>query len=155
MQVIQQLKGMSDERFLHIYDTLSQDGFGPLDGEVAKALKFRPHAIKRLAMAKRAGRARLILQAESNAELAYELFGSYLMSSCKEIITDFLDATGVEHEEGMINDPTSDRPDPSKVADAVAELDKKHSPEDVTLYLSMCAEQWSGIDEVTAAFEAR
>ena len=45
MQVIQQLKQMSEDRFLHIYDTLSKDGFGPLDGEVAAALKFRPHTI--------------------------------------------------------------------------------------------------------------
>ncbi|MDE0914673.1 MAG: hypothetical protein OSB57_05795 [Planctomycetota bacterium] len=155
MQVIQQLKQMSEDRFLHIYDTLSKDGFGPLDGEVAAALKFRPHTIKRLPMAKRAGRARLILQSDSNAELAYELFGAYLMNSCKPIITAFLDATDVKHEEGMIDDPATDRPDPTKVAAAVASLDEAHPPEDVTLYLSMCAEQWPDIEEVNAVWKMR
>ena len=155
MQVIQQLKQMSEERFLHIYDTLSKDGFGPLDGEVAVALKFRPHTIKRLPMAKRAGRARVILQSDSNAELTYELFGSYLMNNCKEIITGFLDATGVEHDEGMIDDPATDRPDPTKVAAAVASLDEDHPQEDVTLYLSMCAEQWPDIEEVNAIWQMR
>jgi len=155
MQVIHQLKKMSEDRFLHIYDTLSKDGFGPLDGEVAAALKFRPHAIKRLPMAKRAGRARLILESDSNAELAYERFGAYLMNNCKEIITGFLDATGVDHEDGMIEDPANDRPDPTKVSAAVASLDETHPPEDVTLYLSMCAEQWPDIDEVNTVWQMR
>ena len=34
MKTIEHLKSMKDERFLHIYEALGQDGFGPLDGEV-------------------------------------------------------------------------------------------------------------------------
>ena len=44
---------------------------------------------------------------------------------------------------------------PSKVAAAVASLDESHPPEDVTLYLSMCAEQWPDIEEVTAVWQMR
>ncbi len=58
MQVIEQLKAMKEERFLAIYDQLAQDGYGPLDGEVAKVLKFRPQAIRKLPMPKRAKTAR-------------------------------------------------------------------------------------------------
>ena len=36
MQVLDELKRMSDERFLSLYEALAQNGFGPLDGEVAK-----------------------------------------------------------------------------------------------------------------------
>ena len=99
MQVIEQLRGTSDERFLEIYQALENQGFGPLDGEVAKAMKFRPHAIKKLPMAQRAKRARNILVRAGNAELCYELFGSYLMQKCKTLVTDFLDGTGVEHDD--------------------------------------------------------
>ena len=56
MKVIEQLRLLSDERFLCIYEALVRDGFGPLDGEVAKALKFRPQAIVKIPMAKRAQR---------------------------------------------------------------------------------------------------
>ena len=75
MKVIEELKKMNDERFLGIYEALEDQGFGPLDGEVAKVMKFRPHAIRKLPMAQRAKRARSILTSGSKADLTYELFG--------------------------------------------------------------------------------
>ena len=155
MQVIEQLKRMKDERFLHIYDTLAQDGFGPLDGEVAKSLKFRPQAIRKLPMEKRARTARKILTRGGNAELCYELFGSYLMKHAKKVVTDFLDGTGVAHEDGMIENIDSEKPAGDKVSSTVAELDKNHDPADVTLYLSMAAEQWGSVPEVDSAWKMR
>ncbi|MEL6715024.1 MAG: hypothetical protein AAFP86_14675, partial [Planctomycetota bacterium] len=141
MKTIDHLKAMKDERFLHIYEALGQDGFGPLDGEVAKTLKFRPQMIRKLPMEKRAKTAKAILARGGNAELCYELFASYLIKNAKEVVTDFLDATGVEHEDGMVSSVENDKPEAAKVAAAVAELDKKHDTADVTLYLSMAAEQ--------------
>src|SRR5688500_19372467 len=101
MQVLDQLRALSDERFLAIYEALSQHGFGPLDGEVAKALKFRPQAIRKLPMAQRAKKARSLLLARSNGEMAYEVFGTYLLKDHKGLVTGFLDLTGVRHEDGM------------------------------------------------------
>ena len=71
MQVIEQLKKMDDERFLNIYAALEKQGYGPLDAEVAKAMKFRPHAIKKVPMGQRARRAKRIIEAGGNAELCY------------------------------------------------------------------------------------
>jgi hypothetical protein len=155
MQVIEELKRMSDARFLQIYEALQDKGFGPLDGEVAKALKFRPHAIKKLPMAQRAKRAKMLMQRGANAELAYEMFGTYLMKEHKDLVLGFLDGTGVEHEDGMISDVEAAKPDPEKVADTVKKLDEEHAPEDVTLYLSMAAEQWPSSEEVQAAWKGR
>ena len=155
MQVVQHLKRMSDERFLAIYQALEQNGYGPLDGEVAKAMRFRPHAIKKLPMPQRARKAKRILEGSANAELAYELFGSYLMREHKDVILRFLDATGVEHEDGMISNVEECRPAGDKVAEAVAQLDADFPEEEVTLYLSMCAEQWPGVPEVQQAYDAR
>ncbi len=81
MAVLEQLKSTTDERFLAIYEALAEQGFGPLDADVAKALKFRPHAIRKLAMAQRAKSARRLLEGPSNAELCYELFGTYLVKT--------------------------------------------------------------------------
>ncbi|MAE29226.1 MAG: hypothetical protein QF615_13515 [Planctomycetota bacterium] len=155
MQVIEQLKEMDAARFLHIYSALENQGFGPLDGEVAKAMRFRPHAIRKLPMDKRAQKARSILEGRSQAELAYELFGGYLMKVCKSLVTDFLDGTGVAHEDGMIENLQDGGPDPAKVAETIAALDKDHDQADVTLYLSLCAEQWPQVDEIQAAWQAR
>lgn len=155
MQVIEQLKTMDDERFGSIYESLEQQGFGPLDSEVAKVMKFRPQAIRKLPMAQRAKRAKRILESSSNAEMCYEIFGSYLIKDHKALVISFLDLTGVEHEDGMIQNTEECQPDGSKIADAVKELDGSHAQEDVTLYLSLCAEQWPQVTEIQDVWKSR
>jgi len=155
MQVLEQLKSMSPERFLSIYQSLEVNGFGPLDNDVAKSLKFRPMAVKKLPIAQRAKRARMLLESSRNAEMTYEVFGAYLLKNHKALVTGFLDKTGVEHEDGMIQDIEKGVPEGKKIAGAVAELDQEFAPEDVTLYLSMCSQQWSDVPEFDALWKKR
>lgn len=155
MQVIEQLKKMSPERFLAIYTSLESKGFGPLDGEVAKSLRFRPQAIRKIPMEQRARRARTIVEGSANAELAYELFGAYLLKNHKALVTGFLDATGVKHEEGMIEDVEGEKPAKDKLKPTVTDLDQKFAPDDVTLYLAICAEQWPSVPEIDKIWRAR
>jgi hypothetical protein len=155
MKVIEQLKLLSDERFLAIYESLEQNGFGPMDAEVAKSLRFRPQAVKKLPMKQRARRAQTLMQRASNAQLCYDLFGAYLMKERKELVTGFLDATGVAHEDGMLEDLDESRPAADKVREAVSSLDQSFDKDDVTLYLSMCAEQWPDIEEIDALWRER
>ncbi|MEM8712637.1 MAG: hypothetical protein AAGG01_16930 [Planctomycetota bacterium] len=155
MQVIEQLKAMKDDRFLAIYQQLTQDGFGPLDGEVAKVLKFRPQMIRKLPIEKRAKTAKSLLIRGGNAELCYEIFGTYLMGHTKDLVIDFLDGTGVSHDDGMVQNIEEEKPAADKVAATVAELDKKYEPSDVTLYLSMAAEQWPSVPEVDSIWRMR
>lgn len=155
MKVIEQLRVLSDDRFEAIYETLARDGFGPLDGEVAKAMKFRPHMIRKVPFGQRARRARRILDQAANAEMCYELFGTYLFAANKQLVLDFLDATGVEHEDGMIGNVESSIPEGAKVADAVVALDKDYPADDVTLYLALASEQWPSVTEVESAWRAR
>lgn len=155
MSVFEQLQRLSDERFLSIYEALAQNGFGPFDGEVAKLLKYRPQAIRAVPMAQRAKRARAIMASKHNAELCYELFGTYLIAKHRELVTGFLDATGVKHENGMLEDLEHNRPDAGKLESAVTELDTKFDPLDVTLYLALCAEQWPQTPELAALWRKR
>jgi hypothetical protein len=155
MQVIQQLEAMSPERFLAIYEALGREGFGPLDDKVAAALKFRPVAIRRLPMAKRAETARKLLLRAKEAEACYELFGAYLVTKAKDLVADFLDGTGVPHKECMVDDIDAAKPDPGKVASVVQALDEKYDPADVTLYLALAAQQWPSVTEVEAAWRMR
>ena len=155
MQVLEQIQRMSPERFLAIYQSLEQHGFGPLDGEVAKLLKFRPQAIRKLPMDQRARTARRILETSHNAQLAYEILGAYLIKNCKELVTGFLDATGVQHKDGMIEDVDKEKPAAEKLGPALAELDKKFAPADVTIYLAICAEQWPDVKQIDALWRQR
>ena len=62
-------------------------------------------------------------------------------------MTGFLDASGVKHENGMIEDIEGAKPASDKIAAAIAELDRKFPAEDVTLYLVLCVEQWPDVPE--------
>ena len=155
MKVLKQLESMSPERFLAIYEALGQQGFGPMDDKVAAALKFRPVAIRKLSMEKRAETARKILLRSRETELCYELFGSYLITKAKDLVAEFLDGTGVPHKDCMVEDTDTSKPDPTKVAAVVQQLDKKYDPADVTLYLAIAAEQWASVPEVEAAWRMR
>ena len=155
MAVLEQLSRMSDERFAALYEALTERGYGPLDAEVAKELKFRPQAIRKVPLEKRAKRARTIIERTHNDELCYEFFGTYLVRTKKELVTGFLDETGVKHEEGMIEDIEASAPDPDKVEPALAKLDAAHGADDVTLYLALCVEQWPEAEHLRKAWEAR
>ena len=155
MQVLEQIQRMKPERFLALYKSLEQQGFGPLDGEVAKVLRFRPQSIRKLSIEERARTAKRLLESSRNAELAYELLGAYLIKNCKELVTGFLDATGVKHDQGMIENVEQQKPDAARLPGAVAELDKKFAPEDVTIYLAICAEQWPALKELDQLWRAR
>lgn len=148
MTVLEHLHAMSPERFLQIYEGLEIQGFGPLDKEVAMSLRFRPQAVKKLPMVQRAKRARTILEAGKSADLAYEVFGAYLIRHRKDLVTGFLDKTGVEHKDGMIEDIEKSKPDGARIAAAAGELDATYPPEDVTLYLALAAEQWPDVKEL-------
>ena len=156
MSVVEELKSMSEERFLAIYRSLEDRGFGPLDVKVAESLRFRPQAVKKLAMEKRARRARQILLREgSRIELTYELFGTYLVRNHKELVCGFLDRTGVAHEDGMIEDTEEAVPELEKIEPAIQALDQEHAAEDVTLYLALCAEQWPEIERLAELWRGR
>jgi hypothetical protein len=147
MTVLDHVRAMSPERFLALYQSLERDGFGPLDGEVARALHFRPHAIRKLPMPQRAKRARILIESSRNSDLAYEIVGGYLLKTRRDLVTAFLDATGVKHEEGMIEDVDGAKPEKAKIAAAIQDLDSRFPPEDVTLYLVMCVDQWPDVPE--------
>ena len=149
------LKTLSTERFLEIYSGLEVQGFGPLDREVAQSLKFRPQAIQKLPMAQRAKRARMIVEQAANEELAYELMGAYLLRHKKALVTGFLDATGVPHQDGMIEDIQAVEPDTAKVSDAIAVLDKSFPKDDVSMDLVLCAAMWPENAGIKAARAAR
>lgn len=155
MPVLEHFRALSPARFQAIYAALSEQGYGPLDGEVAKLLRFRPQAVRKIPLEKRAQLAKTWIESKRNAELCYELFGTYLVRTRKELVTGFLDATGVPHQDGMIEDIEAKKPDPAKLSATVAELDAKFGPEDVTLYLALCAEQWPGVPELTALWRQR
>jgi hypothetical protein len=148
------LETLDDARFQSLYEFLSQDGYGPLDGDVAAALKFRPQAIKKLPLATRAKHARTLIARKRNAELSYELLGAYLFRKDKNLVLEFLDTTGVKHDDGMIAGDAK-LPAPADIDKAVAKLDTSHDRSDVTTYMAVCAQTWPEVPHFDQVWRGR
>ena len=75
----------------------------------------------------------------------------YHLAEERPMMGAFLDALGIKHENGLIEDEST-KPDPSKLPAAVAQITGQFPPDHVSLYLStlMCQdpETWGGLSAV-------
>ena len=55
----------------------------------------------------------------------------------------------------MLDGDGANEPDVAKIDAALKKLDDTYKPDDVTLYLSICVEQWSQIPELETAWRTR
>jgi hypothetical protein len=75
----------------------------------------------------------------------------YHLAEQRELMGAFLDALGIAHENGLIEDDNV-KPDPEKLMPAVARIAENYPAENVALYLStlVCQdpETWGGLSEL-------
>ena len=75
----------------------------------------------------------------------------YHLSDQRALMGRFLDALGIEHENGLINEDDL-KPDRAKLAPAAAALSHEFPPDDVRLYLTtlLCQdpETWGGLADI-------
>ena len=118
---------------------------------VAQARKLRPIFLQRQPAA---ARNKILLESLSRpgmAQSADNLLRTWLIKSQTQMLKDFLDACGIEHEDGVVEDlPDSVADD--KLAAGVASVLEKHPKENVLVYLhafntmNECA--WKNLDEL-------
>ena len=120
---------------------------------IAKHLKFRTKSVLALPADKRT-RYLASLPTISDAIVARALI-SYHLARQRPMMSAFLDALGIVHENGLISEETVPKPDPDKLNAAAKELSQKYSASDVTLYLSTLVSQdpgtWGALAEVAHA----
>jgi hypothetical protein len=75
----------------------------------------------------------------------------YHLAEQRPMMGEFLDALGIAHEKGLIQDEAA-RPDPEKMGAAVESIAENFTAEDVSLYLNtlMCQdpETWDALSEI-------
>lgn len=122
---------------------------------VAQQKKFRPKYILSLDDERKAKHLAGLLNMPE--PLAARALVVYHLSEQREMMGAFLDALGIAHENGLIQDDEA-KPDPEKLAPAVAALQAKYPAEDVALYLDTLRcqdpETWGGLSDVTAGSPA-
>jgi hypothetical protein len=77
---------------------------------------------------------------------------NYHLERQRPMMAEFLDALGIAHENGLINEETVAKPEDEKLRAAVTDLAGKHPAEDVSLYLATLVSQdpdtWAGLAEL-------
>jgi len=101
---------------------------------IAQRIKFRPKSVIALPVEKKA---KHLVAAGAVSELvAARLLVAYHLAHQRPMMAAFLDALGVAHEEGLINDEDMEAPADERLAQAVKTLEETFPAADVALYLS-------------------
>jgi hypothetical protein len=149
--VHQFLIALPPDRFASLYQSLEPEVARALDGVIARMLNSRVSSVGRTPVAMRVKALRAWIVRERDDAVAGDLLAAYFLGPRKVLVTSFLDATGVEHEDGRVNG--DGKPDAGKLDDAVAALLAEHDREDVRLYLQVAAQQWPDVPQLKAAAE--
>jgi hypothetical protein len=100
---------------------------------IAKTMKFRPKTVMGL---DDQHKARYLAGVPDPPEdLAARLLVVYHLAEQRPMMSAFLDALGVAHENGLIREDAA-RPDPAKMAAAAAAIAREYPAPDVALYLN-------------------
>ena len=114
---------------------------------IAQRLKFRPKSAMALSLEKKT---RYLLSMPTVSEIvAARLLVVYHLEHQRAMMGSFLDALGIKHENGLIEEEGIDPPDAAKLKSAAATLARSYPAEDVALYLSTLLWQdpdtWDGL----------
>jgi hypothetical protein len=114
---------------------------------IAQRIKFRPKSVIALSVEKKA---RHLVSIGVTSELvAARLLVAYHLAHQRPMMGTFLDALGIAHEEGLINDEDVEAPPEEKLAAAANAIGAAYPADDVALYLSTLTWQdpdtWGGL----------
>lgn len=123
---------------------------------IAQRLKFRPRSAMALPNEKKARY--LIATPGISGLVAARLLIVYHLEHQRTMMGAFLDALGVPHDRGLIEDETLEPPDAERLKAAAASLAAAFPAEDVALYLSTLLWQdpdtWGGLFEAPEVLSA-
>ena len=115
---------------------------------IARKLNFRPKSVPSLPLERRAKL--LAGMIDVSDTVASRALIAYHLAAERPMMAAFLDALGIEHENGLITADEIAAPEPSKLAEGAGELRKKFPAEAVRLYfhtlMLLDGETWAGLE---------
>jgi len=116
---------------------------------IAQRIKFRAKSVYALPLEKKAKQ--LAALAGVSEMVAARLLVAYHLASQRPMMGSFLDALGVKHDQGLIEDEEMAAPPPEKLREAATALAGQYPSQDVALYLTTLVWQdpdtWGGLTE--------
>jgi hypothetical protein len=147
-------KRLSSERKLQAADAFWRDENAAAEqadavATIAQRLKFRTKSVIALPLDKKA---RHLAAMPAISELvAARLLVSYHLAQQRPMMGAFLDALGIKHENGLIEDEEMAAPPADRLQDAARTMAAQFPPEDVALYFSTLIwqdpETWGALQE--------
>jgi hypothetical protein len=101
---------------------------------IAQRIKFRPKSVVALPREKKARH--LIAMGAVSELVAARLLVAYHLAHQRAMMASFLDALGIKHEDGLIEDEEVPPPGEDKLREAAQAIAGQYPAEDVALYLS-------------------
>jgi hypothetical protein len=147
-------KGLSHERKLEAAEAFWKDENAGLEqmeavATIAQRIKFRPKSVTTMPIEKKARQ--LAALAGVSELVAARLLVAYHLDRQRPLMGSFLDALGIKHENGLIDDEDTAAPAPEKLREAATAIAAQYPREDVALYLSTLVWQdpdtWGGLTE--------
>jgi hypothetical protein len=99
---------------------------------LAKKLNFRYKSIQSMSVERKI--AHLLKMSNLSPAVAGRLLVAYHLGSQRPMMGAFLDALGIEHENGLIAAEETPKPEPEKLAEAAKTLKASYPAEDVQIY---------------------
>jgi len=131
--------GLTPAEAHEIFETLHEANKPAYKGIVqatAARRKLRPVFLERKPRAERHQWIQGVLASPVNEELSLEVLQNWLLGPQRQMLSDFLEACGIEHQEGLIDDIPA-QPPREKVDAAVDAIAAKYSPVAVKTYLQL------------------
>jgi hypothetical protein len=116
---------------------------------IARHMKFRPQSVRALPLERRS---RYLVGLPHPSELVVaRMLVAYHLATQRPMMSAFLDAVGIPHDDGLIAGDVESAPDPEAVARAARAVRAKFPDEDVQVYfdtlLAQDPDTWKGLAE--------
>ncbi|MDJ0787192.1 MAG: hypothetical protein QNK05_10335 [Myxococcota bacterium] len=148
---------MSESLAERVLETLRQESPAVYTQSVAitaGAMKARPRFLMKQPHKKRASMIRRALARVGASPLAEEALATFFLETQRELLIEWLDAVGIEHEEGTLKDDAPASPGADALAGAVESFRKGEDPEIRELLLQAFAAQnaidWPELDALVS-----
>jgi hypothetical protein len=119
-------------------------------GALASHMKFRPKSVISLPLERKAKYLSTLPTVSDT--IAARALVNYHLERQRPMMGAFLDLLGIAHENGLINEENTIKPDAVKLKSAAADLSSQYPKEDVALYFSTLVSQdpetWGALADV-------
>ncbi len=158
MKAYQVFARMTPERAHALLESLRKDAPGVYSQALGAAsvwLRARPQFVRKQSPEKRAQLVRQALSRVATSVIAEEMLAAYFLQVKKPLLVEWLDALGLEHEEGTLKADAPPEPERAALEQAVAAYLKPDDAADRELLLQAFAAQsaieWPALEELIGA----